>query len=93
MTKEEVYNWVFENFDIVKDPDATYIYDLVPKTDIGRMLDEDFRNRSGLKYGFYMNRVGSVNGDEIENFLHKFYNVSSETVKYTFRQIVKSLPI
>jgi hypothetical protein len=90
MNKEEIRDWVLTNFKVVRDDKySSLIYDLIPKTELGKMLDDDYRNwkpRDG--HGNFFTKDGDSSG-LITVFLVKFYNVDRDNVHQVFIDLTK----
>jgi len=87
MTKKELYDWFYENFDFVVDksnPAQTYL-DLIPKTDVAQHLDDTFRPTN--HDGFYLTNNLNERNTEIYEFLMKFYNTPSRNINLVLRDI------
>jgi hypothetical protein len=83
MTKEEIKDWVYENFEVVLDEHTYEVYgrvdvDFVPKSDIGHLLDSEFANNFNM---YLRGPHGEPYCAPIFEFLMKFYNVDEVSLK------------
>jgi hypothetical protein len=84
MNEEEIYKWILENFEIGKDPGFKYVFNLIPKTEIGEMLlDEEVREGNIDEIRF--TKLYAVN--RITDFLYKFYNVDPNITTTVLKDI------
>jgi hypothetical protein len=89
MNDEELYNWFRENFEARVDEhmikqNGRVDVDLMPKTEIGEMLDIEF----GQLFRMHINgRTKFLVGFPIWDFLKKFYNIKDGQIEMVSRKI------
>jgi hypothetical protein len=88
MTKKELYNWFYENFDLSNNPVFPRIV-LTPKTDIGKFLTEEDQGLQKSSELPFISSVGTSISAPIFEFIIKFYNVNQSTIWATLKIISK----
>jgi hypothetical protein len=88
MDKEELKNWLYQNFVFVT---AGVTVDLVPITDIAKMIDEEFkRNYSRPEMVMYLTHFDCFT-EPLIVFLSKFYGVHRDLTIETLLNIYQSI--
>jgi hypothetical protein len=95
MNEQQIIDWIFENFDLVWDQKYRDDLNFIPKTEIGEMLDAEFK-RSGEwsdSYNF-INAMGTYLSTifPIYGFLQKFYNVDDADFDSVMVNLYKKIP-
>jgi hypothetical protein len=84
MNVEEIKNWLLENFDLSvhRDKDWRYLF-FVPKSEIGYMLHDEFRQYSSEEYMGVRDTklVAGYTCYTIINFLSQYYNTNDRDVR------------